>query len=313
MKGMTNIAAFASVFLSVVLPILVVVGAGYVLQLRRPVPREALSTALLYLFAPALVFSAMVHNPLTLSDLGAMGGFSATFMALTWIAVFALGKSFRWGRAVTTAVLLGVILPNTGNFGASAALFAWGDDGFQKAIVFMAIQFAPASLVAIYACARERRGTSGGFKTLLSQPILYAAVAAGIVRALGLQAEQIPGVILKPIDLLGDANIPVALVLLGMNLAEMKVAATDRGAIVWGTLLKLLAVPALLIPLPAMMGAEGTLANVLVLQAATPTAVNAVVYASEFDVRPDLVSLLVVVTTLGSIATMTALLAFLGV
>lgn len=242
-----------------------------------------------------------------------MGVFSAVFMALTWVAVITAGKLMRWERQVTTAVLLGVILPNTGNFGASAALFAWGEDGFQKAIVFMAIQFAPASLVAIYACARERQGASGGLKTLLTQPILYAALAAGVIRIMGLGADQIPDVVLKPIDLLGEANVPVALVLLGMNLAEMKLTSSDRSAIIWGTLLRLLAVPALLAPLPGFMGVEETLAKVLVLQAATPTAVNAVVYASEFDVRPDLVSLLVVVTTLGSVVTMTAILAFLGV
>src|SRR5690606_22275323 len=109
---------------------------------------------------------------------------------------------------------LSVVLPNTGNFGATAALFAWGDDGFQKAIVFMAIQFAPASLVGIYACARVSRGAKGGFKTLLTQPILYAALAAGLLRAAGLDADDIPGIVLKPIDLLGEANVPVALVLL---------------------------------------------------------------------------------------------------
>ena len=298
-------------FFNVVLPILLVVGTGYFLQRRRPVPKEALSTALLYLFGPALVFSAIVHNPLTLADFGAMGGFSALFIALAWLVAAGLGKLMGWNGSVATAVLLGVLLPNTGNFGASAALFAWGDDGFQKAIVFMAMQFAPASLVAIYACARG--SAAGGLKTLLAQPILYAAIGAGLVRALGIGADQIPGVILKPIDLLGEANVPVALVLLGMNLADMKLAAADRGPIVWGTLLKLIVVPALLAPFPALMGADPALAKILILQAATPTAVNAVVYASEFNVRPDLVSLLVVVTTLASVVTMTVVLGLLGV
>src|SRR5690606_21910500 len=136
-------------------------------------------------------------------------------------------------------------------------LFAWGEDGFQKAIVFMAMQFAPASLVAIYACARVSQGTAGGFKTLLAQPILYAAIGASLVRALGIGADELPGVVIKPIDLLGDANVPVALVLLGMNLADMKLTAADRGPIAWGTILKLIAVPALLAPFPALMGADG--------------------------------------------------------
>ena len=300
-------------FINVVLPILVVVGAGYFLQRKRPVPKEGLSTALLYLFGPALVFSAIVHNPLTLADFGAMGGFSALFIVLAWLVTALLGKALRWSPEVSTAVLLGVLLPNTGNFGASAALFAWGDDGFQKAIVFMAMQFAPASLVGIYACARTSRGGTGGFRTLLRQPILYAAIGAGLVRALGLGPDQIPGVILKPIDLLGEANVPVALVLLGMNLADMKLAAADRGPVMWGTVLKLVVIPALLAPFPALVGTEEFLTKILILQAATPTAVNAVVYASEFRVRPDLVSLLVVVTTIASIATVTVVLGLLGV
>ena len=300
-------------FFDVVLPILLVVGAGYLLQRKRPVRREALSTALLYLFGPALVFSAIVYNPLTLGDFWAMGGFAAAYIALAFGATLAAGKILGWSRPVATAVLLGVLLPNTGNFGASAALFAWGEDGFQKAIVFMAIQFAPASLVSIYACAIVKRGAAGGFKTLLSQPLLYAAIAAGLLKAFGIGPEQIPSVVLKPIDLLGEANVPVALVLLGMHLAEMKLAVADRVPVAWGTLLKLLLVPAALAPLPGLLGAGELLAKVIILQAATPTAVNAVVYASEFDVRPDLVSLLVVVSTLASIVTVTWVLSFLGV
>jgi hypothetical protein len=75
---------------------------------------------------------------------------------------------------------------------------------------------------------------------------------------------------------------------------------------------KLLVPPALAWGLAALCGFEGTTRAVLILQASMPTAVNGVVFARQFGVRPALVAMTLALSTLGSLVTLPLLLSVLG-
>jgi predicted permease len=61
----------------------------------------------------------------------------------------------------------------------------------------------------------------------------------------------------------------------------------------------------------AALGIEGLLRVVLIVEASTPTAVNALILSLQYDRRPDLTASVVLLTTVGNLATMSVLLMLL--
>ena len=266
-----------------------------------------LSALLMLVFSPALSATAIIETPLTAGDAAAMVGFTAALLVMTLVLGWAGAKALRLDREQTTALLVSALVLNTGNYGASAALFALGREGFQKAIVFMAVQFFASSAVSIYLCARGRQRAGAAFLTLLKQPNVHATVAAALLKALGI---AVPDPLAKAVRLLGDANVPAALLLLGMHLGRLRLERADLAALGLISGLRLLVLPALALVTLSRMPIDPQLGRVLAIQATMPTAVNAVVYASEFRTRPDLVSAAVVVTTILSLFTVSGWLTF---
>lgn len=300
-------------FVTVVLPIFLVIASGYALMRWRPMDTRVLSSLMMYLFVPALTFSAIVSNPLTSEDLSRMVAFAVALTVLSWALAAAGARWLKLDPRATAAVVVGSVLMNSVNYGASAALFAWGEEGFQTAIVFSAIHYVFAGPVAIYACARGSLGAKESLRALARQPLVYATLAAAIVRLAGWDAGDLPGFIYRPIELLGQANVPVALVLLGMHLVGMRFKADEVSALGLLGLARLVLPPLVLLPVLSATGAGGLMRDVLLLESAMPVAVTAVAFASEFDARPDLVGAGVVATTLASLVTTTILLQLLGV
>lgn len=300
-------------FVNVVLPIFLVIASGYALQRLRPMDTRVLSSLLMYLFVPALTFSAIVSNPLTGKDFGVMVIFAVALTILSWILAALGAKGLKLDNQATAAVTVAGVLMNTVNYGASASLFAWGEEGFQTAIVFSAVHYVFAGPIAIYACARGTLGAKESLRALARQPLVYATLAAALIRLAGWQATDLPGFLYRPIELLGQANVPVALVLLGMHLVGMRFRAEEYSALGLMGMARLILPPLLLLPILYATGAQGVMRDVLILQSAMPVGVTAVAFAAEFDARPDLVGAGVIATTLTSLVTTTILLQLLGV
>jgi hypothetical protein len=109
----------------------------------------------------------------------------------------------------------------------------------------------------------------------------------------------------------GDAAIPVMLILLGVQLAKTS----------WGEQLPLIsaAVSVRLIggavvglALASLMGLTSVTRQVCVVEHSTPTAVMTSILATEFGTEPEFVTGVIFASTLASIATMTALVAWIS-
>lgn len=113
----------------------------------------------------------------------------------------------------------------------------------------------------------------------------------------------------RTVSLLAQGTIPVIILLLGMQIAGMRLQrmgtpamAACAGRLIVSPLLGL----ALVAPAAEPANGEGACAG-----AAMPTAVNAALLAMEFESEPELVSGIALLTTLISIGTVTAWAAYL--
>ena len=297
-----------TIFTNVVLPVLVLAGLGYLLDRTLKPQLASLSRVTLYVFAPALVFSALTTTTLSAGDAVQISAFSVlltiAMVALAWL-VASLG---RFERALSRAFIISVVFMNAGNYGLSVSLLAFGDPGLDRALVFFVTQAVLGQVSAVYIAASS---TSTGFVAPLGavvrMPMLYAGVAA---LALNLAGIEVPTFIAHSAEIAGNAAIPMRLIVLGMQLAQ----GSDLDApwaVGLAVLIRLVVSVFVALALLTAMGIEGVTRDVLLVQAGMPTAVYTIIVATEFHARPRFMTSVVIVTTLLSIITTTVVLSVL--
>jgi predicted permease len=231
-------------------------------------------------------------------------------VALITIGVLVVGLGLGYAASVgqtrrrRAGLILASAIGNNGNMGIPICLFAFGEAGVALATVYYAItSFLSNTIGVVIASAGSSTVLRAGVHSLQS-PVLYAAI-------LGLFLNQtaiaVPGNILDAIDLLAGAAVPGMLVLLGSQLRSTHFGGDQR--IIWrSVLIRLVASPLVAWALCSLLGISGLERQVLIVQAAMPTAVMTTVLATEFDAAPRLVAAAVLATTLLSMLTLSVVL-----
>jgi malate permease and related proteins len=114
------------------------------------------------------------------------------------------------------------------------------------------------------------------------------------------------------VALVGDAAVPLLLIILGLQLAETgRIGEGPKVAL--ATVMRLgLSVP-LAVGLSYLLSLDDLSTKLAVMLSSMPTAVNVTILAIEFNIRPRFVSSVVVVSTAASVFTLTLILVLLGV
>jgi predicted permease len=293
--------------LAVIVPIAVVVAAGYVLARRLPVETRTLSRVTIYLFSPCLVFTALVRL-----DLARAGGDRlVALIVVHTLALLALAATaaalLRLPREERSGLGLCAVLYNAGNYGLPASLFAFGQEGFRLATVVYVLSAILAYSLGIFLASAGHNTRWRAAADIFRLPLIYAAAAGLAVGHLGI---TVPEALWRPLELMGQAAIPMLLVALGVQLAQAPPAVFGRALWAAGAL-RLAASPVLTVLLIPVFGVSGTAAKVAVLSTSMPVAVNAFLLAAQFGTAPAFVASAVVLTTVASFATVSLVLLLL--
>lgn len=289
------------------LPIFLTAGAGYLVVATLKTDPRPISQVAFNLLAPCLMFRVVVESQVPVDAVLRMSAFTAAVLLGLGALAFAVTRMFGWSRTRSSAVVLCALLPNAGNFGLSANLLAFGQEGLTQASLFFLTSSVITYTVGVLVASLGRAGPREALMGLLRVPAIWAVVLGFAMLRLG---WKLPGPATSAVHLLADGCIPAFLVILGMQLrgagargplAPMAVASGVR--LLGGAALGLLMAP--------LFGLEGAARQAAVLQAATPTAVITTILATEYEVEPGLVTSVVFLTTLLSPLTLTPLLAIL--
>lgn len=309
----------AGIFLGAVGPIVAIAAVGYVLDATRGVDPGPLNTVVVYVLAPALVFHSLAVTELDAATLLRLAAGVVAFTLAMWFVAEAVGRATGEREPLLSALVLVAIFSNSGNLGVPVSDFAFGDVGRQTAVVFLSVQSVLMYTLGVYAASRSA-GSAGreGLRRVFRLPLVYAVLAALAARALGV-VPAADGAAMESLQLVGDAAIPVMLLVLGVQLAR-----TDTGAAVSRTgsavALRLAVAPAVGLGIATLLGfGDPDVARVFVLETAMPAAVTPVILVTEFaaDARaggltvPQYVSTSVLVTTLLSVPVLTLVIAVL--
>lgn len=305
-----------AVFAKVLLPILVVVGLGYLLRRRFDLDVQSINRVSIYLLSPALIFTSLTRVRLAADETLRITAFMVLFVLVMGVLTWTMSRTLRLDAMTTSALLLCVMFMNAGNYGLPLAQFAFGDEGLRRAVLFFVVQAVLAQTVAVYIAGAGHGDWLDGFKRLFRMPQVYAVLAALAARWTGIQLDASSGGILndlfRGVALMGDATVPVLLIVLGLQLAESN-KTTQRREIALATVMRLVVSIPLALALASLLQMDGLSTKLAVILASMPTAVNMMILAIEFDVRPRLVSGVVAVSTFLSLISLTVLLLIFGV
>src|SRR5690606_39265747 len=141
-------------------------------------------------------------------------GSVAALFALGFVAATLLGIRDRDDR---TSFMSAVALSNFGFFGLPLVEYSLGPQSFGSALAILAFLNIPTVLIGAWLAAPDPRPIDA-VKTALRQPFSWAVLLAFALSALDV---SLPEALQRPLKLLGAGSIPVMLVVLGIQLAEI--------------------------------------------------------------------------------------------
>lgn len=309
---------YISVFYGAILPILLIAGVGYLLGSLLELGVEGLNKVTLYLLAPCLAFHSFATSSLAGSS--ALRVMVGVILFILLMMVVSAGVAWILGldQSRRSTVILTSTFPNSGNFGIPLSEFAFGPIGRVTAILFVTVQNLLVYSLGVMVAARGggRKGMDS-LGSMFKLPLVYAALAAVLVR----WVQAVPGPenpFMQTVKMLGDASIPVMLIILGIQLSNIQQARLSYLSL--PVILKLGFAPLLGLGLALGLGFyDGGVAQVFVLECSMPSAVLplilTVAYESstpEGSFSPStFVSSAILVTTLLSMVTLTLLIVLL--
>lgn len=295
-----------SIFLNILLPVFAIVLLGYVGGSRLGLEPRTLSKLAYYILVPAFVFNVFSKAEVQVELTIRMAIF---FIAVTLgaiLASFLVARLFGAKAELAAAYVLMAAFGNVGNFGLPIIDFKVGAEGLLPASIYFLVGSTFGFLVGVMAATWHRDG--GRWRAAwaaFTTPGVLAIVPAFLVNSL---QTPIPALIERSVALMAGALIPVMLLTLGVQLAEMGRPRINRH-VIGASLVRLLASPALALALAPMCGLAGVERSVGIVQAAMPTAVLTSLIALEHDLIPDFVTTVVLFSTVASAVTLTIVLA----
>lgn len=296
----------------IILPVLIIFAIGFIGQKLIGFDIKSISTAALYLMSPFLAFRTFFTNPLTMDYLYIIV-FCLILTVVLFIIVWATGYFMKATRPELSAMVLGGVFMNSGNYGAPVVLFAFGAVGFDYAVIMMVFQSLLMNSIGIFFASlggEEKATLKQSLNRVIRMPLIYAAFAGLLFQAFSI---TLPTALMEGISLVADASIPTVMLVLGMQLAAISRKRVAYRYVTAVTVIRMVASPLVAAAILYFMPVNDLLRSVIILQAAMPAAANTTMFALQFGTEPDLVSFTTFITTIISIGTIPIVLLFLGV
>lgn len=297
-----------SLFGSVIVPVLLIVIGGALVQRFNRLDMQTLSRLQIYLFVPIFLFYYLYISTFSLGGILAIAGTVLLAKICLAVPLWWVLKRAGVSRSALPVVLLSSAVFNAGNFGIPVAVRAFGEAGGEvQAIIVMVSNLSLWGVGYAAMAALTGRGVKGAIIAYLKLPMFYMLVLAFLLRGLHI---TLPEPVLYSLKLVADGLVSLALITLGAQLALQ--ARWPRWRVILPVItLKLLILPAITMGLVLMLGLWPWPGAGIVLASAGPTAVNTMLLTIEQKGDVELAAECVFWTTLCSAITVTLILAFL--
>ncbi len=297
------------VVLSSLLPVILLIATGFVasrIGWMRAASLKDLGSLVFMVLTPALLFRTMSTVHVERLDFKPVAAYFAAVITL-----FLLMLAWRRATQRATVLALAATFSNTVAIGIPLIGLAYGEAGLVTLLTIISLHalilLTLATIALELAVARQAATTAPTSQTRAHwhRPVLDA-LRNGILHPvplpilLGLLFAQtgwvMPDVLDRPLQLLGSAMGPMALLLVGATLANARIGQHLRGALGL-SVLKNLVLPALVATIGVLMGLHGLALTVLVVTASLPIGANVFMFSQRYQVAEELVTASVAMST----------------
>ncbi|SDN30300.1 hypothetical protein SAMN05518871_104210 [Psychrobacillus sp. OK028] len=296
----------------IILPVFIIFFIGFIGQKFIGFDIKSISTAALYLMSPFLAFRTFYTNALTIEYFYIVLFcliLAIILLILTWIT----GTLMKSSRSELSAMILGGMFMNSGNYGAPVVLFALGATGFDYAVIIMVLHGLFINTFGIFFASLggdEKATWQQSLHRVIRMPLVYAAALGIFLQETGV---TVPQAVMDGVGLVADASIPTVMLVLGMQLAVISRKKVAYRYVAVVSVIRIIVSPLLAVGILYFLPVNDTVKQVAIILAAMPTAANTTMLALQFNTEPDLVSFTTLVTTLVSIISIPLVLFFLGI
>jgi len=304
---------------SALVPVVLLVALGYAAARLRWIRLEAgkdLSNLVFLVLTPALMFRTMSTVHVQQLDYRPLLAYFAAALLLFGLTLLVQGVNRR-----AAVLALAASFSNTVMIGVALIGLAYGEAALVVLLTLVSLHalvlLTVGTVVLELAMAHEATGAQPRalWRTVLTA-VRHAVVhpvplpiLAGLLYAQS--GWTLPGVVDRPLQWLGQAFGPLALLLVGVTLAGTRVGPHLRGALAV-TLAKNLLMPALVAGLGLLLGLQGLPLTVMVVAAALPIGANVFIFAQRYAVAEELVTASVIVSNAAALLTLPAVMALVA-
>ena len=270
-------------------------GLGYILVKKSMLSHEglnALSRLLIQIFFPALILAQMLKN------------FSFSLYPDWWIfplislAITVMGLSVGWlllklsGTKKHKLQFLSLVaFQNSGYLPLALAAAIFTGQQTSDIFIFIFLFLLGFDLVAwslgIYMLTYEKQ-IKFKLRSIFSPPVIANLTSLGLI-ALGLN-KLVPDVLFKPLSMVGNCTLPLAMLVVGGNIALVQLKNIDRKTTSVFLLGKLIILPLLGIMIVLKLALPYLLGFLIVMQLSMPTATSLSLIIRHFNKEDALIS-----------------------
>jgi hypothetical protein len=262
----------------------------------------ALNSFIIHISLPALAL-LYIHDLKVSSDVVLVALMAWLLFGLSVGFFWLIGRWLQLPRATVGALILVGGLGNTSFFGLPMVEAFYGKDWLATAIIadqlgsFFVLSILGITVAGIYSSGRPT------VAQIAKRIALFPPFIALLISLLLMPVEYAPWFVTL-LKRLGDTLAPLALVSVGFQLRLGHLAGNIRNLSI-GLGFKMLLAPLIIYLLYVqLLGAGGKAIQVTLFEAAMPPMITAAIVASEHDLDPDLVNLMVAIGLLVSFITL---------
>jgi predicted permease len=293
--------------LSSLLPVVLLICMGFVAGKAKWVRGESvrdLSNLVFMVLTQAMLFRTMSSVHIEQLDFEPVAQYLAVTVFLFFVLVFVYGRN-----ANATVLALAGIFSNTLMIGVPLIGFAYGQAGQVLLLTLVSVHalvlLTLATLVLELQVAREQHLALGHSRQLwhtvgqaigsaLLHPVPLPILLGLLYAQTGLGLHP---VVDKPLQLLGSAFVPMALLLVGITLSQTHWG-LNRVKALHLSLVKTVLHPLLMLVVAWALGLRGLPLSVMVVVAALPMGANGFLFSQRYRKEEDAVTAAVAVSTL---------------
>ncbi|PEC79767.1 transporter [Bacillus cereus] len=294
---------FVFIILDVILPILILMLIGAILQRKFQFNLKQLSTLITYCLMPAAVFvniyDIRIETGLLLQIIYYLMLYSLSLIIVSHF----ISKTLKLEKGESAALKNSISLMNSGNYGlpVSQLIFSHNPVGVSIQIFIVIFQNLLTYPYGIYNLLSATKTIGGIIQSFLRLPVFHALVLGVLFQSFKI---QIPNSILLPLNQLANGFVAIALILLGAQLSNIKLNFFHR-VITWALIGRLLMGPLLALAVIYILNIDGIVAQSLFIASSFPTSRNTSTIAMEYQIEPELHAQIVLFSTIFSIITVT--------